>query len=47
MAKWKVLQVTANGGHIDAAERVWASIGAIEITCIYFLYEAKAHKSSV
>ena len=49
MAEWKVHHVLAkaDGKHRDAPEGTWMSVSRIEISCIYFLYGAKAHKNSV
>ena len=49
MAGWKVLQLIAknDGKHRGAPEGTQVNASRIEITCIYFLYGAKAHESSV
>ena len=48
MAEWKVHQVILkkDGKHTGAPEGTSMSVSGIKIPCIYFLYGAKARKSS-
>ena len=48
MVEWKFHQLIAknDGKYRSTAEGTWVLVGGIEIPCIYFLYEAKVHKSN-
>ena len=49
MSEWKVLQliVKIEVKHRSAPEGTWVPIGGIQISCFYFLYGVKFHKSSL
>ena len=49
MSEWKVLPliVKIDRKHRGAGKGPWVPVGGIEISCNYFLYWVKVHKSSV
>ena len=49
MSERKVLQVITkiDGKYRATSEGIWVTGGGIEISCVYFLYEVRVHKSSV
>lgn len=49
MSERKVLQVITkiDGKYGATSEGIWVTGGGIEISCVYFLYEVRVHKSSV